>query len=94
MAIGFGGGSDMMKSVNSNRAQTRVGRKDRKSLQDTLGNSDAKKKSTEGIFKELDPEEFQKFKLQLQEEKKKHDLKLKILFVAILAAALLIAFML
>lgn len=59
MAIGFGGGSDMMKSVNSNRAQTRVGRKDRKSLQDTLGNSDAKKKSTEGIYKELDPEEFQ-----------------------------------
>lgn len=94
MGFGFGGGNEMMKSVNSNRAQTHVGRKERKSLQDTLGNSDAKKKSTEGIFKELDPEEFKKFKLQLQEEKRKHDLKLKILFVAILAAALLTALML
>jgi len=67
MAFGFGPGSDMMKSVESNRKQMRK----KKSLKQNIDTYNNGKNNEKLEFKKVSAEELERFKTQLLLKKKK-----------------------
>ncbi len=82
MAIGFGQGSAMTKSVNSNRGQMRK----RKFL--NTDSKDVKLKEKELKYNEFTDEERQKFREKLALDKKRENTK-KMIYMGLLVALFL-----
>lgn len=80
MAFGFGPGSDMMKSVESNRKQMRK----KKSLKENINKYNNGKDIEKIEFKNISKEELEKFKAQLLLKKKKELQKNVLLATAII----------